>query len=530
MNFNNRQVSGTADRASSLRDYHDRTKHSYQSVRTASGGMDWANIPDKFRTFPSLERIPLPRAAKLSEDGVPAHEAIARRDTEPGREPLDLDSLSAILFLTAGVHRVRRFSGGTFGFRTYASAGALYPIEVYVVAADIPGLSSGVYHYHPLEHSLRRLRDVDARGALAAAAEWPALSSAQAVLALTGIPWRTAWKYGTRGYRHLWWDSGMMLANLLAVAAASDVRTEIVLGFVDRDVDAVLGLDGAREFTLELVALGKGVPGPATAPLPTLELDVEPLSPRELRDPEIEAAHRASSLVTPDEVRAWRAAGIGSSPEQDVSAADVVEVPTLPFEHRSTDPIEEVILRRGSSRRLARAPMPAEELRLLLDQALAGFSADVPSGPLAAFVVANAVTGLEPGSYRNLGDGRFELQVEGDVRREAGFLCLEQRLGADAAAVVFLMADLDAYLGALGGRGYRVAQLQAAVAAGRLYLGAYAQCLGASGITFYDDAVSEFFGAPRWSPMLAVVLGPEGARRSIIRCREERMQSQRIRD
>ena len=82
------------------------------------------------------------------------------------------------------------------------------------------------------------------------------------------------------------------------------------------------------------------------------------------------------------------------------------------------------------------------------------------------------------------------------------------------------MADLDAYLGALGGRGYRVAQLQAAVAAGRLYLGAYAQCLGASGITFYDDAVSEFFGA-RWSPMLAVVLGPEGARRSIIGCREE---------
>jgi hypothetical protein len=172
--------------------------------------------------------------------------------------------------------------------------------------------------------------------------------------------------------------------------------------------------------------------------------------------------------------------------------------------------------------------MPAEELRFLLDQALAGFSADVPAGPLAAFVVANAVTGLEPGGYRYLGDGRFELRVEGDVRREAGFLCLEQRLGADAAAVVFLVADLDAYLEALGGRGYRVAQLHAAVAAGRLYLGAYAQCLGASGITFYDDAVSEFFGAPRWSPMLAVVLGPEGARRSIIRCREKRIPNGRI--
>jgi SagB-type dehydrogenase family enzyme len=492
--------------------------------------MDWANVPDKFRTFPRLERIQLPPGAQISEAVLSAHEAMARRDIAPDGKRLDLDSLSAILFLTAGVHRVRRFSGGTFGFRTYASAGALYPIEVYVAAADIPGLSSGVYHYHPLEHSLRRLRDVDARNALAAAAEWPALSSPQAVLAFTGIPWRTAWKYGTRGYRHLWWDSGMMLGNLLAVAAASNVRAEVVLGFVDRDVDTVLGLDGAREFTLELVALGEGVPEPDNAPIPPLELDVEPLSPRELRDPEIEAAHRASSRASPDEVRAWRAAGNGPSPEQDVSAEDVVEVPTLPPEHRSTDPIEKVILRRGSSRRLARAPMPSEELRFLLDQALAGFSADVPAGPLAAFVVANAVTGLEPGGYRYLGDGRFELRVDGDVRQEAGFLCLEQRLGADAAAVVFLMADLDAYLGALGGRGYRVAQLHAAVAAGRLYLGAYAQCLGASGITFYDDAVSEFFGAPRWSPMLAVVLGPEGARRSIIRCREERMRPQRISD
>jgi hypothetical protein len=88
------------------------------------------------------------------------------------------------------------------------------------------------------------------------------------------------------------------------------------------------------------------------------------------------------------------------------------------------------------------------------------------------------------------------------------------------------MTDLDVYLGALGSRAYRVAQLQAAVAAGRLCLGAYAQCLGASGITFYDDAVSEFFGAPRWSPMLAVVLGPEGARRSIIRCRREKHEAE----
>ena len=110
----------------------------------------------------------------------------------------------------------------------------------------------------------------------------------------------------------------------------------------------------------------------------------------------------------------------------------------------------------------------------------------------------------------------------GEQRETAGYLCLEQPLGADAAAVVFLMARLDDYLSATGGRGYRLAQLEAAIAAGRIYLGAYAQCLGASGITFYDDDVSALYGSPGWSPMIVMVLGPEGARRSIQTCRVDR--------
>jgi hypothetical protein len=109
----------------------------------------------------------------------------------------------------------------------------------------------------------------------------------------------------------------------------------------------------------------------------------------------------------------------------------------------------------------------------------------------SVFVVANAVTGLEPGAYRYMGEGRFELRVESELRREAGSSAWSsgsrrRRRGRVPHGGPRRLPR------ALGGRGYRVAQLQAAVAAGRLYLGAYAQCLGASGITFYDDAVSEF--------------------------------------
>jgi hypothetical protein len=135
--------------------------------------------------------------------------------------------------------------------------------------------------------------------------------------------------------------------------------------------------------------------------------------------------------------------------------------------------------------------------------------------------VANALDGLEPGAYRYAGEGLFDRIRAGDLRREAGYLCLEQRLGADAAATSFLMADVEDAVRKMGGRAYAAAQLSAAVAAGRLYLGAYAQCLGASGITFYDDEVRGFL-ATSWEPMLAVVMGPEGRRASIRRCREER--------
>jgi hypothetical protein len=108
------------------------------------------------------------------------------------------------------------------------------------------------------------------------------------------------------------------------------------------------------------------------------------------------------------------------------------------------------------------------------------------------YLIANAVQGLDPGVcvFR---DGELLLLERGDFRREAGFLCLEQELGATAAATHFLMADLPRIFDALGARGYRAAQLEAGIVAGRLYLGAYAYRFGATGLTFYDDAVTEFF-------------------------------------
>jgi Nitroreductase family len=119
--------------------------------------------------------------------------------------------------------------------------------------------------------------------------------------------------------------------------------------------------------------------------------------------------------------------------------------------------------------------------------------ADVAAGLIDLYLVVNAVDGVAPGAYAVWPDAGLELLQAGDRRRQSAHLCLEQALGGDAAAVIFFLASLDALLAAFGNRGYRLANLQAGVAGGRAYLAAYALGFGASGLTFYDHEVVQFF-------------------------------------
>jgi SagB-type dehydrogenase family enzyme len=172
-------------------------------VRRRARPLDWANKPSPYKEYPGIALEPLP------------------------------PHLDRLLRLGAGVARSRR----GYEFRTYSSAGALYPIEVYVATAH------GLFHFHPRELGLRRLREEDVRDAL---------GGGETVLALTGILWRTAWKYDARGYRHLYWDAGTMLANLLELAPG---EARLLTGFVDEEVNAVLGVDGIDEVALALLQL-----------------------------------------------------------------------------------------------------------------------------------------------------------------------------------------------------------------------------------------------------------------------------------
>src|SRR4029077_13164501 len=89
--------------------------------------------------------------------------------------------------------------------------------------------------------------------------------------------------------------------------------------------------------------------------------------------------------------------------------------------------------------------------------------------------------------------GTLESLKEGDFRKDARYLGLQQDLPGDAAADVFFLADLNSIFDRLGNRGYRAVQLEAGILGGKMYLAAYAQRLGATGLTFFDDEVGRFF-------------------------------------
>jgi SagB-type dehydrogenase family enzyme len=493
--------------------YHNATKHSYASIRTNPHSLDWENKPLQFKIYPTLEVTRLPREAR--QTGVAALSTVATLSTKPSATMPDLESLAQILFLSAGITKSKKYPGGETFFRAAACTGALYEIELYIVTGDLPGLEAGIYHFGVAEFGLRKLRAGDYRQALAeAAGKERSIAEAPFTIICTGTYWRNAWKYQARTYRHFGWDNGTMLANMLAVSAALGLPAKVVAGFVDDSVNQLLDLDTRREVAFSLVPVGSGSPvktQPAK-PIAPLGLPLLPLSKTEVDYPLMREMHTASSLVSSPEVRAWRSKTPRKKPPDAKGKLTPLQIPGE--DELSKDPIEEVILRRGSTRSFAQKPITLAQLSLMLDRSTRGISADFldPAGTRLndLYLIVNDVEGLSTGAYfydRNR--QQLELLRHGNFRKMAGYLGLEQQLPADASVAVFFLADLRSVLERFGNRGYRAAQLEAGILGGKLYLAAYAQRLGASGLTFYDDDVVRFFSphAEGKSAIFLVALG-----------------------
>jgi SagB-type dehydrogenase family enzyme len=156
----------------------------------------------------------------------------------------------------------------------------------------------------------------------------------------------------------------------------------------------------------------------------------------------------------------------------------------------------------------------------MLDRATSGLTTDFLGAEDTLndlYLIVHAVEGLPSGAYVFRRQQRaLELLKPGDFRRDAGYLGLGQEIPADCSVNIYFMSDMLRVLEHFGNRGYRAAQIEAAIMGGRIYLSAYAQRLGASGLTFFDDDVTEFFSpdAAGKSVMFLIAVG-KSARRKI---------------
>ena len=492
--------------------YHEATKHSEISLRTSAHYLDWANKPSQFKIYEHLSSISLPRNFP-SPEAEPLG-AVSGRFHHEKSYNLGLLELGELLYYSAGLTRKYRFGNEVHYMRAASATGALYPIELYVVAGDIAGLEAGVYHFDPLGFQLSPLRKGDYRAELAAVSN-DSIALAPATIAFTSLAWKNAWKYEARSYRHWFWDGGEIAANLITLSASMGSPTRIVQGFVDQTVNELLGLQDEEEATICLSPVG--LEGDRSTDRQLKKIDpilpkVQPLAGEETKYAGIWEAHRASLLQSKEEVDDWAKASLETSNLQRTAYPKITLPPPMIDATRPRG-LGEVILQRGSTRRFARSPITFPQLSTILRTSTGPIPRDyLPENEnlIETYFIANAIEGLTPGSYFYRGEQKsLEELKRGELRQMSAYLCLGQPLFGDASVVFFLMTRLREVLGALGNRGYRAAQLEGGIVAGKIYLSAYALGLGASGSTFYDDAVTEFFSphAKEKSTMIAVGLG-----------------------
>jgi hypothetical protein len=359
---------------------------------------------------------------------------------------LDVPALARLLYLSAGVVRlIEREDRPTLLLRAAGSAGGRFPQELYVSARGVEGLADGVYWYDPVNHALLEIG--------------PPAGGQATTLVVTGVPWRTGWRYAERGFRHIYWDAGTMLSQTLALAESAGLDPRLWTRFPDADVSRLVGADGVQEFPVALVGLGAGEP--AIRPQGDAAIGAVAANPVEF--PLVTLAQHAGDGDALGD--SWPE----SAPLEDAPA--------------SRD-LDDVILQRGSTRLMDPAATVA---RSVFDFALA---AGLRGTRVPHFVAVHAVEGLEPGLYR--WPDLDKPVRRGLLRQELLRVCWDQDLGRDAAFVVIGAVDIEQ----LDDRGYREAQLDAGLVEGRLHLAAYALGIGASGMTFLDSEIAGLLGEP----------------------------------
>jgi SagB-type dehydrogenase family enzyme len=226
----------------------------YERGRLPGGRLDWDNKPNTYKQYPGLFRYEL--SQPITTGGSPLWEVIAERRSvrryQP--EPLAEQELSQLLWASQGITARR----ANIELRAAPSAGALYPVETYVVIHSVAQIESGIYHYNVPDHALEQLAVGDFRSTIARAALDQRIAfAANAVFVWTGVFPRSRWKYRQRAYRYVYLDAGHIAQNLALAAVGLGLVTCQIAALYDGEANELLGIDGDDESTLYMTVVGR---------------------------------------------------------------------------------------------------------------------------------------------------------------------------------------------------------------------------------------------------------------------------------
>jgi SagB-type dehydrogenase family enzyme len=231
--------------------FQEETK--YERDRLPGGYLEWSTKPETYKQYPSLPQVALPEPSTAG--GAPMWDVLSRRRSvrDFQEKPVSMEQLSQLLWASQGI------SAEHFGykFRTVPSAGALYPVETYIVANDVDGIAGGVYHYNILAHCLEQIREGDYRVTIARAAlDQKIAYDANLVFVWTAVLERCKWKYKQRAFRYIYLDAGHIAQTVAMASVALGLGSCQIAALYDEEVNDLLGVDGLEETAIYLTVVG----------------------------------------------------------------------------------------------------------------------------------------------------------------------------------------------------------------------------------------------------------------------------------
>jgi len=214
---------------------------------------------ETYKTYPGSEKVLLPKPKSIKP--ILLHDSLTKRRSVRAylKKPLDLDTLSYLLWATSGINAIMDSSWGRMGLRTAPSAGACYPIETYIVVNQngVNGLDHGIYHYDIENHQLEVLFLGNfAELVKNACLEQECCGSAPVIFVFTAIFNRTRYRYHNRGFRYIYLDAGHQAQNLALSLPGFGLGGVPIGAFYDDEINEILTIDGQSESTIYVYPVG----------------------------------------------------------------------------------------------------------------------------------------------------------------------------------------------------------------------------------------------------------------------------------